>query len=116
VLPLLAVPLLLAADLNPPPLALDTMTVAQARDLGGRAVTIRITSAKPADFRRGKTVVGCPDRDDGTARSAVSRGTRYDVDGGKAMTVTGTLEVIDHPARRVGAVLVMEWTEIRVTE
>ena len=60
--------------------------------------------------------MGCADRDDGTERAAVLRGTRYDVGGGKAMTVTGTLKVIDHPARRVGAVLVPEWVEVRVTD
>jgi hypothetical protein len=32
------------------------------------------------------------------------------------LTVTGTLRVIDHPARRIGLEIVPPWIEIRVSE
>jgi hypothetical protein len=98
-----------------PPVPLDVMPLAHARVLEGRRVWVSVGSVKPVDFAGECTVIGCEDRPDSVERAAILRGNRTDVEN-KRVVVWGRLEVIDHPARRIGDAFVPEWTEVRVTE
>jgi hypothetical protein len=48
-------------------------------------------------------------------RAAVLAGPLLGVEG-KEIVVADTLQVIDHPGRRIGVELVLPWTEIMVEE
>lgn len=107
--------LVMAADLFSPVVPLDTMTVDHARTLSGHRVRLSMRSVKPADYHGGRTVVGCADRPDGVERGAHLKGERYDAER-TDLLVTGTLHVLDHPARVIDGELVPAWTEIRIEE
>jgi hypothetical protein len=60
------------------------------------------------------TIHDTDDTPDGIERTAVLKGKRLDLKEGRRVTVTGTLRVIDLPARRIGQVVVLPRSEIRV--
>jgi hypothetical protein len=112
----------LAALLQPhPPLDLDTLSVARARQLDGERVAVTFLVAKPAYTLRGVTMAGAADQLDGCERGTVLKGKRLDADAGQRLTVSGVLRVIDHPGGFVNGgfvngVFVPGWVEVRVEE
>jgi len=103
------------------PVKFDTITLKEAEQLNGAAVTIRFTVATPA-YTGGEgaklcTIVGPADRGDGAEWTVALKGDRlHDADDGAKLTVTGRLRVITHAAAVVGGVTVPEWVEVWVTE
>jgi hypothetical protein len=100
----------------PQPIDFDGIGPERARSLSGRLVVASFVAGEPHAYPEwGVTTTGADTREDGAERVAVLRGTRYDVRAGELVRVVGVLEVIDHPAAFVGAVLVPPWVEIRVS-
>lgn len=98
------------------PLNLETLSLHQARALAGRPVVVTFIVGKPAQRWGSSTITGTYDTPDGVERAAILRGRRFDVKEGRRTALSGTLLVIDHPARRIGKEVVLPWSEIRIEE
>jgi hypothetical protein len=110
---------LLLLTLATPRIDLDSISRDRARHLSGRVVasflSVKHTDYHPDRLGRPWTILGAADRDDDAERRAHVRGRRFDLDGGKRVTVAGVLRVIGHPATVLNGVRVGEWVELRVT-
>jgi hypothetical protein len=98
------------------PINLNDLGINRARTLDGQRVLVTFLVGKPLYTWKGATIIGTDDTSDGIERTAVLKGKRLDVKEGRRVTVTGTLRVIDHPARRIGKEVVLPWSEIRIEE
>lgn len=98
------------------PIDLELISLRQARYLEGKPAIATFIVGKPPYTFKSSTIVGTEDTPDWIERTVVLNGKRLDVKEGRRLTVTGTLRVIDHTARRIGKEVVPPWTEIRVEE
>ncbi len=111
---MLTVLLITAAPIQP--FDLETLSLHQARALDGQRVQVTFIIGKPPYRWEASTIIGTDDTPDAIERTAILKGRRLDVKEGRRITVTGTLKVIDHPARMVGREIIPPWTEIRLEE
>ena len=99
------------------PLDLGTLSVREARQLGGRVVLVCLVAEVPPFTQGGNAHTGYRPAADGTVRRVVVAGSAegHDLRVGQRLLVAGAVEVINHPEVLRGGARFPAHAELKVT-